>query len=126
FTTIGSPLMRGAAVGATENLIGGGVSRAAYGENPFDPRGMAGDLLLGGGIGGGASRLARTPASRAVAEGAEIKTPYGVAAQADDAASLALRSQAEAGADMYRQGAFGVQETGAGSTCHDDSEGAFE
>jgi hypothetical protein len=42
------------------------------------------------------------------------RPPYGVASQADDAVSLTLRSQTEAGATVYRQGAFGVQETGSG------------
>lgn len=43
-----------------------------------------------------------------------VKTPYGVAAQSDDATSIALRSQTEAGATVYRQGTLGVQETGSG------------
>jgi hypothetical protein len=63
---IANPLARGAAVGATQNVVGGMVSRSAYGENPFDPEGMRNDLLLGGGTGAaggrlGARRLADAP-----------------------------------------------------------------
>ncbi|MGH9117577.1 MAG: RHS repeat-associated core domain-containing protein, partial [Acidimicrobiales bacterium] len=53
-----NPMLRGGLVGAGENVIGGAATRAAYGQNPFDPRGMAQDVLLGGGAGGGGGRLA--------------------------------------------------------------------
>jgi hypothetical protein len=54
-----SPIARGAAVGATESVVGGGLNRGFHGQNPFDPRGMATDLLVGGGTGGVGWRLGR-------------------------------------------------------------------
>ena len=43
-----------------------------------------------------------------------IATPYGVAEQGTDAASQALKGAVEDGAPVYRQGSFGVQQTGDG------------
>jgi hypothetical protein len=54
-----SPLLRGAATGATESVAGGAANRGIHGGNAFDPRGMATDLLLGGGAGGVGWRLGR-------------------------------------------------------------------
>ncbi|CAA9517595.1 MAG: hypothetical protein AVDCRST_MAG67-3157 [uncultured Solirubrobacteraceae bacterium] len=54
-----SPLARGAAVGATESVVGGSLNRGIHGQNPFDPRGVATDLLTGGGAGGVGWRLGR-------------------------------------------------------------------
>jgi RHS repeat-associated protein len=54
-----SPLMRGAVTGATESVAGGAANRGVHGGNPFDPRGMATDLLVGGGAGGVGWRLGR-------------------------------------------------------------------
>jgi RHS repeat-associated protein len=54
-----SPLARGAAAGATESVVGGSLNRGFHGHNPFDPRGMATDLLVGGGTGGVGWRLGR-------------------------------------------------------------------
>jgi RHS repeat-associated protein len=48
---------RGALAGGVESFAGGAGNRAIHGGNPFDPRGMATDLLLGGGIGGVGGRL---------------------------------------------------------------------
>jgi len=53
-----NPMLRGAAVGAGENALGGMGTRLAYGDNPFDPRAVAQDVLLGGGIGGAGGHLA--------------------------------------------------------------------
>ena len=53
-----NPLLRGGLVGAGENVLGGAATRAAYGQNPFDPRGMTQDVLLGGVTGAGGARLA--------------------------------------------------------------------
>ena len=54
-----SPLMRGAAAGATEGVVGGGLNRGIHGRNPFDPAGMGVDLLTGGAAGGVGWRLGR-------------------------------------------------------------------
>jgi filamentous hemagglutinin len=43
-----------------------------------------------------------------------IATPYGVAEQGTDAASQALKGAVKDGAPVYRQGSFGVQQTGDG------------
>src|SRR6202008_4077566 len=51
----------------------------------------------------GAERGIKTPTG--------IATPYGVAQQAGDAASLAARSQVEAGASLYRFGTTGRSQT---------------
>ncbi|WP_037501178.1 DUF6531 domain-containing protein [Solirubrobacter soli] len=48
---------RGALAGGVESFAGGAGNRAVHGGDPFDPRGMATDLLLGGGIGGVGGRL---------------------------------------------------------------------
>jgi hypothetical protein len=53
-----NPILRGGMVGAGENVLAGGASRAAYGQNPFDPRGIAEDVLVGGATGAGGARLA--------------------------------------------------------------------
>jgi RHS repeat-associated protein len=47
-----SPFVRGAVVGATENVVGGAAARGLTGRNPFDPTAMGTDLLTGGGVGG--------------------------------------------------------------------------
>ena len=47
-----SPFVRGAVVGATENVVGGAAGRGLTGQNPFDPTAMGTDLLIGGGVGG--------------------------------------------------------------------------
>ena len=44
-----------------ESVAGGAANRGIHGQNPFDPRGMAQDVLLGGGIGGVGGRLGGTP-----------------------------------------------------------------
>ena len=54
-----SPLLRGAAVGATEGVTGGALNRGIHGRNPFDPAGMGVDLLTGGAAGGVGWRLGR-------------------------------------------------------------------
>ncbi|MEA2497135.1 MAG: hypothetical protein QOJ29_5046, partial [Thermoleophilaceae bacterium] len=47
-----SPFLRGAVVGGTEGVVGGAANRGLQGDNPFDPGGMAVDLLTGGAAGG--------------------------------------------------------------------------
>jgi RHS repeat-associated protein len=54
-----SPIMRGAVSGAAGNVLGGGVNRGIHGANPFDPAGMASDLVVGGATGGVGWRLGR-------------------------------------------------------------------
>ena len=54
-----SPVMRGAVSGAAGNVLGGGVNRGIHGDNPFDPAGMATDLVVGGATGGVGWRLGR-------------------------------------------------------------------
>jgi hypothetical protein len=56
----------------------------------------------------------RTSSSTQVLATEGIATPFGVAEQGGDAASQALREEVGAGATVYRQGEFGVQETGGG------------
>ncbi|MEA2245035.1 MAG: hypothetical protein QOD24_4591, partial [Solirubrobacteraceae bacterium] len=46
-----APWIRGAVAGGTENVVGGAATRGLYGGDPFDPRGMATDLLTGGAAG---------------------------------------------------------------------------
>ena len=48
---------RGALAGGVESVAGGAANRGVHGRNPFDPGGLAQDLLLGGGIGGVGGRL---------------------------------------------------------------------
>jgi RHS repeat-associated protein len=50
--SISNPILRGMALGAGESLVGGAVTRGAHGQNPFDPKAMATDVLLGAGTGG--------------------------------------------------------------------------
>ncbi|GAA4602732.1 RHS repeat-associated protein [Actinoplanes octamycinicus] len=52
-----SPFVRGAIAGGAESLLGGAATRGFNGENPFDPRGLATDLLLGGVTGGVGGKL---------------------------------------------------------------------
>jgi RHS repeat-associated protein len=54
-----SPLLRGTAVGVTEGVTGGALNRGIHGRNPFDPAGMATDVLTGGVAGGVGWRLGR-------------------------------------------------------------------
>ncbi|MDP8961723.1 MAG: RHS repeat-associated core domain-containing protein, partial [Actinomycetota bacterium] len=63
-TRLGSPLLRGAVAGATESLTAGAATRAAYGENPFNPPAMVKDLFLGGTPGALGGRLGAKPAPR--------------------------------------------------------------
>ena len=54
-----SPVMRGAVSGAAGNVLGGAGNRGIHGDNPFDPAGMATDLVVGGATGGVGWRLGR-------------------------------------------------------------------
>jgi RHS repeat-associated protein len=48
---------RGALAGGVESVTGGAANRGLHGRDPFDPAGMATDLVLGGGIGAVGGRL---------------------------------------------------------------------
>jgi hypothetical protein len=48
---------RGALMGSTESVVAGAATRGVLGQNPFDPRSMATDLLLGGGTGAAGGAL---------------------------------------------------------------------
>jgi RHS repeat-associated protein len=61
---------RGALAGGVESVSGGAANRGIHGQNAFDPAGMAGDLLLGGGVGGVGGRLGAGHAPPVVAEAA--------------------------------------------------------
>ena len=58
-----SPMVRGAAAGATESVVGGAANRGVHGGNPFDPLAMGTDLLVGGGAGGVGGRLGARPSA---------------------------------------------------------------
>jgi RHS repeat-associated protein len=58
-----SPMLRGAAAGATESVVGGAANRGVHGANPFDPLAMGTDLLVGGGAGGVGGRLGARPSA---------------------------------------------------------------
>ncbi|MDP8928111.1 MAG: hypothetical protein M3O70_05925, partial [Actinomycetota bacterium] len=60
-TSLASPLVRGAVAGATESLAAGAATRAAYGEDPFNPPAMLKDLFLGGTPGALGGRVAAAP-----------------------------------------------------------------
>jgi hypothetical protein len=64
-TSAAAAIGRGALSGSVESVVGGAATRGIFGGNPFDPRAMATDLLLGGGTGaaGGAmgARAANGP-----------------------------------------------------------------
>jgi hypothetical protein len=64
-TSAAAAIGRGALSGSVESVLGGGAMRGITGGNPFDPKAMATDLLLGGGTGaaGGAmgARAANGP-----------------------------------------------------------------
>lgn len=134
---VAAPIGGGGFVGA---LIGGGAAGAASGAagqvmaGRFDGRAL-GVHTLGGMAAGGALHFATPALSRAVGAlarrvapsiGSEvgaisfggarstIKTPYGVAEQAYDDASLALRQHVEQGGTVYRQGVTGTQQTAEG------------
>jgi hypothetical protein len=44
-------------MGSTESVVAGAATRGVLGQNPFDPRSMATDLLLGGGTGAAGGAL---------------------------------------------------------------------
>ncbi|GAA2710696.1 DUF6531 domain-containing protein [Actinoplanes palleronii] len=52
-----NPFVRGAVVGGIENVAGGAITRGLSGADPFDPGGLATDLLIGGVAGGVGGRL---------------------------------------------------------------------
>ncbi|KUL25127.1 RHS repeat-associated core domain-containing protein [Actinoplanes awajinensis] len=52
-----NPFVRGAVVGGIENVVGGAAARGFSGEDPFNPGGLATDLLLGGVTGGVGGKL---------------------------------------------------------------------
>jgi hypothetical protein len=54
-----SPVMRGMVAGGASNALGGAANRGIHGDNPFDPAGMATDLVVGGATGGVGWRLGR-------------------------------------------------------------------
>jgi len=64
-TSAAAAIGRGALSGSVESVVGGAATRGITGGNPFDPKSMATDLLLGGGTGaaGGAmgARAANGP-----------------------------------------------------------------
>ncbi|MBW3634822.1 MAG: hypothetical protein KY456_17520, partial [Chloroflexi bacterium] len=77
-----NPALRGALIGSGENLVSGGVSRGLTGDDIFNPRAMAGDLLIGGGggaVGGhlGAGRLDDGPHTTILGENMRVRvTPF--------------------------------------------------
>ncbi|KUL25122.1 RHS repeat-associated core domain-containing protein [Actinoplanes awajinensis] len=56
-----NPLIRGAVAGTASSLTAGVTGRFAAGEDPFDPRGLATDLLIGAGTGAVGGRLGSRP-----------------------------------------------------------------
>ena len=54
-----SPWLKGAIGGGAENLVSGGLSRGLTGDEIFNPRAIAGDLLMGGAGGAVAGHLGR-------------------------------------------------------------------
>ncbi len=52
-----SPLLRNVVTGGVSGVAGGATARGATGQDPFDPQGIALDLLIGGGAGAAGGRL---------------------------------------------------------------------
>jgi RHS repeat-associated protein len=87
-----SPLIRGAAMGGSEALVGGAANRGLHGDNPFDPAGMGFDLLTGGAAGGLGGKLGselpvtRVDSERVIQRAIDEPGPYhNFPAQLDDA-----------------------------------------
>ena len=57
FLATTSPTLRGAVGGGLSGVVSGMVGRGVAGEDPFDPRGLATDLLIGGAAGAVGGRL---------------------------------------------------------------------
>jgi hypothetical protein len=57
FLATASPTLRGAMGGGLSGAVSGMVGRGVAGEDPFDPRGLATDLLIGGAAGAVGGRL---------------------------------------------------------------------
>jgi hypothetical protein len=94
---------RGALAGGVESFAGGAANRGIHGRNPFDPAGMATDLLVGGGIGGVGGRLGagRTP---------DVETP--------DLAGIVARERAAQQITPGRNGAVFEYQDAAGDLQH--------
>jgi len=108
--TTASPVLRGAIAGGTSGVTGGAVDRGLHGDNPFDPSGMARDLLLGGGTGALAGRLG---GRMNVAEEPAVAPRPSFVASADGTVVPTSRSTLEGG---FQRAGFPSRPTGAAGT----------
>ncbi len=83
----------------TRVLVGGSFTGGQIIAKPGDPLNYYGTGVLDDGF-------------KATNKLGSVKTPYGLASQADDAASLAARSQVDGGATLYRTGTMGKSAAG--------------